>query len=446
MDTPRYVAAIEISSSKVIGAVGKIYPDGKLDVLAVEQESRNECVRYGIVQNVEDTAYRIQRVISRLERNSEVSPNKITGIFVGLSGRSLRAIATDVELRLPEETVIDSTIVRQLREKAESKAIDSSLEVIDAVPRSFTIGQTKTKEPTGNLGNNIKATYDLIVCRPQIKRNIERTGISSRLNVKINGFIVTHLAAGALIPNESEKQLGCMLVDIGAETTCVSIYKDGHLEYFATLPLGSRNITRDITSQSVLEDQAESIKIENGNAMPSSNSGANLNIHGVDKAAINEIIVARTEEIMVNIIEQINYAGLKDSDLPGGIILIGGGSRLHNLEELIRETTNMPVKRGQLPAQYISYSCKTPSMEAMQVVGILYNGATHSYAKCLSTPEPDEIPDTGVPNPDDPETEGRPGVKKPDKPRQPGRISGFFSRIGKILTPGNEDSDLEDNY
>ena len=145
MTNPRYVAAIEVSSSKVIGAVGKIFPDGKLNVIATAEEKCVECVRFGIVQNVEETATRIARIISQLERNHEVEPRRITGVFIGLSGRSMRSISAEVSLTLPEETVIDARIVEELRDKAVSKAIDSSLEVIDAVPRSYTIGKNVTK-------------------------------------------------------------------------------------------------------------------------------------------------------------------------------------------------------------------------------------------------------------------------------------------------------------
>lgn len=444
MDSPRYVAAIEISSSKVIGAVGKIYPDGKLDIIATEQESCVECVRFGIVQNVEETALRITRIVHRLEQHKDITPYKIQGVFIGLSGRSLRAIDANVEIRLPEETVIDQAIIASLRRRAEEKAIDSSLEVIDAVPRSFNIGKTRTKEPIGNLGSEITATYDLIVCRPQIKRNIERTGITKRLGISINGFLVTQLAAGALIPTESEKRLGCMMVDMGAETTSVSIYKEGHLQYFATLPMGSRNITRDITKLNLLEEAAEDIKVRSGNAMPSQGS-TKLNIHGVDMAAISDIIVARSEEIMVNILEQIKYAGLNDSDLPGGIILIGGGTRLNNMDELIRETSKLPVRRGQLPTQYISFAGKTPSFEAMQVISVLYAGATHSDAECLVRQQTQELPATGEGNPDMPEnTDSRREQRRDDRPRKQSRWGALVDRVSKILTPGSDEDDQSD--
>lgn len=441
MDT-RYVAAIEISSSKVIGVVGTMSPDGKLSVIATEQESFVECVRFGIVQNVDETAIRISNIINRLEQHKDIAPRKITGVYIGLSGRSLRSIEAQVEIHLPEETVINRDIVASLRRKAEDMAIDSSLEVIDAVPRFYTIGNRHTREPIGNLGNDIKATYDLIVCRPQIKRNIERTGITSRLGIKINDFVVTQLAVAALIPTESEKGLGCMLVDMGAETTSVTIYKDGQLLYFNTLPMGSRNITRDITTLQLLESTAEDYKVRSGDAMPGNVSAHNF--HGVDSSDVSSLIVTRCEEIMINILEQIKYAGLTDSDLPGGIILVGGGVQLKNMEELIADTCKLPVRRGQLSGNHISYAGRTPSFEAMQVICVLYAGATHSEEACLEIPQQEDLPDNG--NQELPEN---PGGKynvsdEPERPRKPSKFGSFISRLSDMLTPKSEDDDQSD--
>lgn len=449
MNTPRYVAAIEVSSSKVIGAVGRIYPDGKLEVIATEQEKCVECVRFGQVHNVEETALRIARIINLLERHKNIAPHKITGIFIGLSGRSLRAIDASVSLALPEETIINREIVEKLRRKAEEKAIDSSLEVIDAVPRNFTVDTAKTNEPLGTLGQNIKAVYDLIVCRPQLKRNLMRTGITDRLGITNNGFIVTPLATGQIIPTEQEKRQGCMLVDMGAETTAVTIYKEGSLQYFVTLPLGSRNITRDITSLNLLEESAEDIKIQSGNAIPTRTS-TKLNIHGVDMAEISNIIVARAEEIMLNILEQINYAGMKDNDLAGGIILIGGGVHLKNMKELIERTSKLKVREGQLPSSYITAQGKTPSFEAIQVISILYAGATRSDAECLTSASQKELPENGDAYQKDDDNVSHKDVNhKEREQRQPSRFKKFFTRIGEILTPEDEDdeddkSELED--
>ena len=100
MTEDRYVAAIEISSSKIVAVVGKVRPDGQLCIIASEQEKGVESVRYGVIRNLEETSMRISRILSLLERKPAVAPRRITGLFVGLSGLSLRSIPTRVSINL----------------------------------------------------------------------------------------------------------------------------------------------------------------------------------------------------------------------------------------------------------------------------------------------------------------------------------------------------------
>ncbi len=298
MNNERYIAALEISSSKIIGAVGRARPGGQTDVLAIESEKSDDCVHYGIIQNLEEAAARIRSVISKLESKPEVAPRKIRSVYVGLSGLSLHSVITNVDVRLPEETEITDSVLDTLRDKALTSTVDSDYEVIDAVPRSFKIGKLETTTPKGSIGQDVSATYDLIVCRREMCRNISRT-LPEKLGIRSEGFIVTGMATGHILLSDEEKRLGCMLVDIGAETSTISIYRYGHLQFFATLPLGGRNITRDLTSLNMLEQRAEEIKRTSGNAIASENP-PQLNLNGLKLSDVSNIIVARSEEIVTN--------------------------------------------------------------------------------------------------------------------------------------------------
>lgn len=443
MSEERYIAAIEISSSKIIAAVGRTYGEGHLEVIAVEQEKGVDAVRYGIIQNLEETSVKVARIIDRLERRTGVAPKKIKGLFVGLSGRSLRSIPTEVHINLPDETEISDDILNRLRNDAMRTAIDNSLEVVDAVSRLYKVGKSETHSPKGIVGNFIEATYDLIVCRPELKRNLTRT-ISDKLNIRINGFVVTALATGHLILTPDEKRLGCMLVDLGAETTTVSIYRKGCLAYFATLPLGGRNITRDITSLNVLEENAEDIKITSGNAIPR-DTQSSLNLNGVKLSDVGNLVVARSEEIVANIVEQMEYAGLKESDLPGGIICIGGGVRLQGITDLLAQQSNLPVRKGKLPNYVTVDESKTPGHDLEEIVSIMYAGATLSEAECLKEPDHKEVPAIGeapLPLPE-PEVEEEETERKRRKGKTNSFMSGFKTRLANIFGGGPEDnSDL----
>lgn len=445
MTEERYIAAIEISSSKIIGAVGRTGGNGGLEVIDVEFERGVDAVRYGIIQNLEETSLRIGRIIEKLERKPSVAPRKISGVFVGLSGRSLRSIEVEASMTLPHYTEITDEMLRSLKTDAERTKVDSSLKVIDAIPRTYFVDKRETPNPKGTLGSSLKGVFDLIVCRPELEKNVIRT-LCDKLDIKIQGEVVTALACGHLILTPDEKRLGCMLVDMGAETTTVTIYTNAHLRYFVTIPLGGRNITRDLTSLSLLEERAEEMKKTSGNAIASENRQS-LNIGGIRQSDVSNLVVARSEEIVANIIEQLNYAGVSEKELPGGIIVIGGGSRLNGIMELLEKKSGMSVRHGQLP-QYVSLSDgKGAGREIAELVSILYAGATKSDAVCLELPpQRGEMPANGVPNsPEEPRDIDRDNEndRRGDNPKG----SGFWKKIGgKISTlfaPPDDSNDSE---
>lgn len=443
MDDKRYVAAIEISSSKIILSVGILGADDKLTVIATEQDKGVEGVRYGVIQNLEDTSMRIQRLIDKIQKRPAIAPREIKGVFVGLSGRSVRSITVDVKKILPEDTEITDTILAELRSQALAKALDSSLEVVDAIPRMFKVGNIETISPKGSVGNSISATYDLVVCRPELKKNLQRS-IPDKLGIRINGAMVTALSVGQLILSREEKRLGCMLVDMGAETTTVTIYKNGHLCYFATLPLGGRHITRDLTSiRGLLEEKAEEMKISSGDAIVR-DTAYSVNIGGVKMRDVSNLVVARSEEIVANIVEQIRYANLKEADIAAGIVCIGGASRLRGILELLGNYSGLEVRRGALPNYITLPEGKAPGLEMIEVASVMYTGAINSSEPCLETPAREELPHTGIANPDDEERGGR--RQKPERPSKgPSKIGSFWGKIGSGLSSMFGSSDEDDS-
>ncbi|MCH5224850.1 MAG: cell division protein FtsA [Muribaculaceae bacterium] len=437
----RYIAAIEVSTSKIIAAIGKTRGTGTLEIVAVESEPTPEGgVRYGIIQNLEETYSSVSRLFSRIEQRQNVHPRKVRGVIVGLGGRSLKNITKEVSLNLPEDTEIDDQILERLRNEAFHSAIDNTLEVVDAVPRVFRVGNSDTSSPKGMVGNHISGVFDLIVCRPELKRNIRRT-IVDKLHLEVDGFVVTAMATGHLILTPEEKRLGCMLVDMGAETTTVTIYQKGALHYFATLPMGGSNISRDIASLGVVDAKAEEIKITSANALVEHNV-PNLSINTLKLSDISNMVVARSEEIVANIIEQIEYAGIKDSDLPGGIICIGGGFRLKGMIELLEMQSGLNVRRGTLPDYVKIDDARANGVEIAEVASVLYAGATLSDKESLITPERPPMPTNGelpLEIDEDP---------KPSKPAKAQKTRpNIFEKMGRGLAnifggPEDDDSDL----
>ena len=432
-----YVAALEIGSSKITGAVGLFNPEARsLRVVAAEQEESRDSVRYGIIHNPEEVASRVVRIVDRLNANPAVAPRRIEAVFVGLSGRSMRSVASDVKLYFPEETEITGEVLANLRRDASSIRLESNQEILGVVPRSYHIDGMETSSPKGAMGKSISAVYDVVIGRTELKRNIHRA-LSDRTGLKVNGLIITPLATADVVLSDEEKRLGCMLVDLGAEITSVSIYRKGALCYYAALPLGGRNITRDLTSLNMLEEKAEEIKCESGRAI-ARETPSTIRINGLSYSDVSNLVVARAEEIAANVIEQISYAGLKEKDLPAGIVCIGGGSHLHGMLELLETQSGLNARMGHLPYFITASEPKAKRFDMIEAAAILFAGALTGKADCLELPAP-ELP--AEPQEPQPEADSR-------KEQKPGKMGSFFrkmtSKVGNFFASDiDEDSELD---
>lgn len=434
----RYIAAIDLGTSKIIGIIGKKSAEGKLTVEAIEKEDSGTCIKRGCILNVEDAASRIKKIITKLENRI---PEKIAKIYVGIGGQSVHTIDYSINRQLNEDTqVTEDLIVSMLAESKNFPVYNS--EIIGIEPTEFLVDNRMEAHPKGIFCSDIQANLKLIIGRPSLKKNIFRC-LTEKIKMPIAGYIPSALATAAVALSDNEKSLGCVLIDFGGGTTTVSVYKDDFLRYISTIPFGGRNLTRDICSLNVLEPEAEKLKIAYGTAIvPSAKeikNTSNLNIEGVDATKIKyqtlcRVTEARIEEIVQNIIAQIEESGYS-KQLSAGIVITGGASQLRQLPELLKQKTGMDVRKAMLPKEIVfanrSEAVFNPSY--MQAIGLLAIAEEH----CLKEPEKiiENQTTGGGKAPEPPKT--------PQPPKQPKKglfdIFGSFSeKVGKIL---EEDDD-----
>ncbi|MDE6416611.1 MAG: cell division protein FtsA, partial [Duncaniella sp.] len=390
----KLIVALEIGSSKIIGAIGEVEPTGALTVKAIEEEKLTDSVRYGLIRNVAEVADAITAVIKRLEARE---PDRtITGVYLSVGGRSLMSQVVDVERRLPDEMEITGALIEDITREALQQPLEDR-KVVDVTPREFRVDNAPVSRPVGTYGHHLQAKLNIISLRNQIWRNLNHV-VKDRLGLTIRDFFVRQIAEADLVLLSDEKRLGCALVDLGAETTTISIYKHGVLQYLVTLPMGSRNITRDITALNHLEERAEELKITGGNAQPladQSAPGAAFSGGARDYADINNYVSARAGEIIANIAARIKAAGFSAELLPAGIVIVGRGARLTNFNQRLQTETGMKVRAGVPGAKVrIKDSRITPS-DAVDVIAILAAAAA-APEQCmpLNVSEPVFVPDS----------------------------------------------------
>ena len=376
----KYIVALEIGSSHIRAAVGTVNDDGALTLLAVEDEYAVEIVRYGTIQNVEEVSNRVKSLMRKLENYQSIHPRKIKGVYISIGGRSTTTTSRQVVRQYDVETAITAQIIAQINEEAKQCGL-SDHSVIDVCPREFVVDNLECSNPVGTLGKSIRADINLITCKPKILRNFD-IALSERQQLSIKGTYVRQNVIADLVVTTDEKKLGCMLVDFGAETTTVSVYKNGALHYLATLPIGSRNITRDIMATNLTEERADEVKRIVGDAINAEPKARQLHNFGADVVEVNSYIRARAGEIVLNIIEQAKYAGYSIStDLPGGIIIVGGGAKLRGFNDLLAEQSGVTVRLGAIPSTIRISDPRLQSFDMIDIVALL-NAAAQNALEC----------------------------------------------------------------
>jgi cell division protein FtsA len=431
MSSPRCIVAIEIGSSKIKGAVGTVDPvSDDLSVIAIEEVHQHpNYVRYGCVQNVKEVANELNTVISHL--NAKIAPRRISAVYMGVGGRSLMATPANLEYTMSEETEVTHEIVEELMSHVDTSSSDR--EILDVVRGEFFVdSKSQGTDPVGTIGRKISAAVSVISCRQQVIRNLS-LAVSEKLGLHINGNVVRPTAIADMVLTSDERRLGTVLVDFGAETTTVVIYKGGVLNYLATLPLGSRHISRDITALSYTEDRAEELKRTLGNANPADTT-QNFKAEGIDSTEINCYVAARAGEIVVNIAEQLSLAKLTAADLPGGIVLVGGGAMLHGFADVLADFTNMRVRYGTPPSNVRLLGSKMRGTDDVDVVALLYKLSHEATQSCIELPaaKPVEPP---TPEPDEPEQE-------PEEEEIEERKGGFMSKLRNFFSPNPDEMDV----
>lgn len=341
-----FIAAIELGSAKIKGIAGRLNADKSVQVLATAETGSVEFIRKGFIFNLDKTAQSIQAVIKELENQLGTEIGKV---YVGIGGRSIKSMKVVEERELASDTRISQALIDNLL--AENKeCVQPEQEILWTEPQEYKIGNNLLAEPVGVQADRLTATFVNVVARRSLKQNIQ--SCMKQLPFEIAGFYVSPLATAESLLSLSDKKTGCALVDFGAETTTVVVYSGNILRHLAVIPLGSRNLTKDIMSHKIEEADAEQFKLQFGAAYtPISEepeyARKELTLdNGVSLRALTleETIEGRINEIIYNVDNQLLLSGYRDK-LLGGVVLTGGGANLPAFKDVFERITKMSKVR-----------------------------------------------------------------------------------------------------
>jgi len=334
-----FIVAIELGSSKIIGIAGKKNLDGSISVNAVVKEDASQCIRKGVVYNIDKTGQCLTNIINKLKKQLKY---EITHVYVGVGGQSIRSVKNVIVKDLPAGTIISSNMINELMDANRDMSYPDQ-EILDAATQEYKVDNQESIDPVGIKASHLEGNFLNILWRKSFYDNLN--SCFEKAGIAIAEMYLAPLALADSILTDNEKRGGCVLVDLGAGTTTVSVYYKSILRHLAVLPLGGANITKDIASLQIEEKDAEKLKLTHGSAYTDDNDIDNKQSYtvsddfSVESRTLVDIIEARIEEIIENVIYQIpaEYA----DKLLGGFILTGGGSNMKNIERAFRNHSHV---------------------------------------------------------------------------------------------------------
>jgi len=377
--TRELVAAIDIGTFKCRAVIGRLTPEGKLEILAYS-EGVSRGVRNGVVVNIDEAAASIRSVVSSLERELNVQVKKIVA---GISGQKIfnRQVSG---YRMTENMEVSQSLINSLLEEAHRYSTGPGERVYHLIPQEYIVdGEKGVQNPVGMAGRRVEGFFGVISAadtyQQNLQRSIEKAGYEL-LSAFINPFI-----QGSGFLSKDEKEAGVVLLDFGAGTTGISLYYGNKLRLAAELPFGGNVISNDIREGcNIIPRHAEMLKVQCGYAFsdlaPDNKYAQIPEVEGWQAREISfknlaGIIQARLEEIIEGINYQLDSTGLLNK-LGAGIVLTGGGARMREIDKLVSYLTGLDVRFGKpvMPMKEQLFLDKVLNPESATLLGLLMNG------------------------------------------------------------------------
>lgn len=345
-----YVTGLDIGTSCVRCVVGLVEPEqGQLSVVGYGS-APTLGLRKGIVVHPDDVAEAILKAIAETERFSGVNIQSATvninGSHIsGLNSRGVvaisnanRQITADDRLRAEEA----ATIIK----------LPPNREIIQVFAKNYRLdGQDNLKDPVGMNGVRLEVDTHILTVSSASLRSLGQA--LEKAGFKANHFTTSAVAGLEAVLSRQQKESGTLLMDIGAGTTNLAVIDDGEVQYVAVLPVGGINLTNDLAIGLKTDiDVAENIKIKHTSLLDEDDSdvvtdGEAGHQQSYNRRQIRLIAEARMEEIF-DLVERELRRIQKNRKLPGGVVMVGGASKLPGLDRLAREKLQLPARIGQL--------------------------------------------------------------------------------------------------
>lgn len=366
--------ALDVGTSKCRVLVGQAMPEGHLEVVS---DGIAECrgVNRGDVVNIEATIASIRRAVENAE---QLGGCRIASVNVGTSGPHIQGHnSTGVAPVRGRE--VSQKDVESVTDAARAVLIPADQRIFHVIPQEFMVdGRDGIHDPVGMHGVRLEARVHLISGSEGARLNVQKC--VERSDLIVDNLFVPHITSAESVLLPEERALGVGLIDIGAGTSDIAIYRGGAIRHSAVLAMGGNLVTNDISMAfRTPAPSAEQIKIEHGCAWPQLVTGNDaIEVRGVgdgpvrqlSRQTLAEVIWARYDEIFRYVQRELRRSETDEMIKSGGLVLTGGAAAMPGIVELAEQIFEIPVRVGY-PQNIIAPDSVTRDPSAAAVVGVL---------------------------------------------------------------------------
>ncbi|MCG8640207.1 MAG: cell division protein FtsA [Desulfobacterales bacterium] len=345
----KIIVGLDIGTTKICAVVGEMLED-EINIIGVGSHPSTG-LRKGSVVNIESTVDSIKKAVEEAELMAGCD---ISSVYVGIAGNHIKGLNSHGIIAIKGREITDNDVERVI-DAAKAIAIPTDREILHVIPQEFIVDDMESiQNPVGMTAIRLEAKVHIVTGAVSSARNVVKC--CNKAGLEVCDIALESLASGEAVITDEERELGCIIADMGGGTTDLALFKDNNLRFIFELPLGGHNLTNDISiGLRTPLPEAEKIKIEHGTCVPSKvRNGATIEVPAVggrepkklSKGILAEILEPRVEELFSLLKQELFSHGLENG-FPAGFVLTGGSVVLDGIVEVAESVFNVPVRIGE---------------------------------------------------------------------------------------------------
>ena len=349
MNKTKIIAGIELGSSKISTLVAQIASDqvtfeNSINIVGAAS-SVSKGIKKGQIVNIEEAT---DATISSVEAAERMAGYNLDKAYISIGGAHINSQNSHgvVAVSDPNGEISQDDVSRVI-DAASAISLPQSREIIHILPRDYVVdGEAGAKDPLGMSGIRLEVDTHIVTASSAVVKNIRK--VIDEVGIEIEGLVYSGLAASEAVLSETEKELGCVLIDVGGGTTSIAVFVEGSLSYSSVIPIGAKNVTNDLAiGLRVSLESSEKIKImlsDVGKSKKDDSDEVDLSVLDLPdvkkiskKTLVEGIIKPRLNEIFSIVRLELEREGLSGR-IPSGAIITGGGAETAGCLESAKRT------------------------------------------------------------------------------------------------------------